>query len=82
MFEYKSEHGVSTNGAPAYCGHCVRKLLNAVYLWRCFGYGAPLHWPPQPLQLNSVDCFLWGHIKEYVCHILVVVSGGQCGCTE
>jgi hypothetical protein len=68
MFKYKSEHEVSTDGAPAYSGHCVRKLLNAVFLWRWSGYGAPLHWLPQSLHLNSVDYFVWGHIKENVCH--------------
>jgi len=35
----------------------VWELLNAVYLWRQFGYGGPLCWPPKFLDLNPVDYF-------------------------
>lgn len=68
MLENKSKHGVSTDGAPAYCGHCVWELLNDVYLWRQFGYGGPLRWPSKFLDLNPVDYFygdMWRKMSNF-----------------
>ncbi|XP_018398740.1 PREDICTED: uncharacterized protein LOC108776576 [Cyphomyrmex costatus] len=56
------------NGAPAHFHRDVRDILNARYIaidtW--LGRGGPIAWPPRSPDMNVLDFFVWGYIKELV----------------
>lgn len=54
------------DGAPAHFSILVRNYLNEVYPNRWIGRGGPQPWPPRSPDLNSLDFFLWGHLKSIV----------------
>ncbi|CAH1110323.1 unnamed protein product [Psylliodes chrysocephalus] len=51
------------DGAPAHFSLIVRNHLNTVYPGRCIGRGGSQKWPVRSPNLNSLDLFLWGHLK-------------------
>lgn len=54
------------DGCPAHYGRQVRAWLNAVYEERWIGRGGPVAWPPRSPDLNPLDFFVWGFLKEKV----------------
>lgn len=54
------------DGAPAHFALNVRQLLNARYQNKWIGRGGPQPWPPRSPDINPLDYFLWGHLKELV----------------
>lgn len=54
------------DGAPAHFSAIVRNYLQIVYPNRWIGRGGPQEWPPRSPDLNSLDFFLWGHLKSLV----------------
>lgn len=54
------------DGAPPHFGNIVRGHLDAVYGQHWIGRGGPVPWPPRSPDLNSLDFFFWGRIKELV----------------
>lgn len=52
--------------APAHFSVIVRNYLNVSYPNRWIGRGGPQEWPPRSPDLNSLDFFLWGHLKALV----------------
>lgn len=54
------------DGAPAHFSAAVREYLNNVYPDRWVGRGGPQPWPARSPDLNSLDFFLWGHVKSLV----------------
>lgn len=54
------------DGAPAHFSVIVRNHLNTVYHNRWIGRGGPQQWPARSPDLNSLDFFLWGHLKTLV----------------
>lgn len=54
------------DGAPAHFSVLAREYLNQVYPNKWIGRGGPQPWPPRSPDLNSLDFFLWGHIKSLV----------------
>ena len=44
----------------------MREILNQQYPDRWIGRGGPRHWPPRSPDLNPLDFFLWGHVKNVV----------------
>ena len=54
------------DGAPAHFSVMVREHLHALYPNRWIGRGAPQEWPARSPDLNSLDFFLWGHVKTLV----------------
>lgn len=54
------------DGAPAHFSVQARNYLNQNYHNRWIGRGGPREWPPRSPDLNSLDFFLWGHLKTLV----------------
>jgi len=54
------------DGAPAHFSVMVRNYLQTVFPNRCIGRGGNVQWPPRSPDLNSLDFFLWGHLKTLV----------------
>lgn len=54
------------DGAPAHFSILAREHLNAVYQNHWIGRGGPQFWPPRSPDLNSLDYYLWGHLKTLV----------------
>lgn len=54
------------DGAPAHFSVIVREHLHAVYPNRWIGRGGPQQWLARSPDLNSLDFFLWGHLKSLV----------------
>lgn len=54
------------DGAPAHFSVMVREHLHALYPNRWIGRGGPQEWPARSPDLNSLDFFLWGHVKTLV----------------
>ncbi|KAJ8950242.1 hypothetical protein NQ318_006216, partial [Aromia moschata] len=51
-------------GAPPHNVRHVTNYLNQKYnLW--IGKNGPIHWPAKSHDLNPVDFFLWGTLKQY-----------------
>lgn len=56
------------DGAPAHFSRRVREFLNAHYPDRWMGRGGPIIWPARSPDLNVLDYFVWGHIKNLIEH--------------
>lgn len=54
------------DGAPAHFALNVRGFLNVNYPNKWIGRGGPLRWPARSPDMNPLDYFLWGHIKQIV----------------
>lgn len=54
------------DGCPAHYAHQVRAYLNQTYPQRWIGRLGPILWPPRSPDLNPLDFFYWGCIKEKV----------------
>lgn len=54
------------DGAPAHFSVEARNYLNRRFNNRWVGRGGPQAWPPRSPDLNSLDFFLWGHLKALV----------------
>jgi len=54
------------DGSPAPFHRQVREELNACYPDRWIGQGGPIAWPTRSSDLNVLDFFMWGHIKNLV----------------
>lgn len=53
------------DGAPAHDAIIVRDYLNRTFHeWMCTN--GPKRWPARTPDLNPLDCFLWGYIKNIV----------------
>lgn len=54
------------DGAPPHFSREVRGILDQQYPNRWIGRGGPRHWPPRSPDLNPLDFFLWGHVKNVI----------------
>lgn len=54
------------DGAPPHFAAEVRRFLNEAYGHRWIGRGGPVAWPPRSPDINPLDFYLWGHVKEIV----------------
>ncbi|KAJ4431746.1 hypothetical protein ANN_20350 [Periplaneta americana] len=54
------------DGAPAHFSRLVRDTLTGVYHDRWIGRGGPVQWPARSPDLNPLDFYLWGHLKQLV----------------
>lgn len=57
---------LQNDGCPAHYGREVRAYQNLKYPGRWIGRLAPILWPPRSPDLNPLDFFYWGCIKEKV----------------
>lgn len=54
------------DGAPAHFDVRVRNLLDQTYPNKWIGRGAPVPWSARSPDLNPLDFYLWGHLKQLV----------------
>lgn len=54
------------DGAPPHFGNIVRNHLDAAFGEQWIGRGGPVPWPPRSPDLNPLDYFFWGRIKQLV----------------
>lgn len=54
------------DGAPPHIGREVIAWLNTNFNGRWIGRNGPIAWPPRSPDLNPLDFFLWGHMKQLV----------------
>lgn len=54
------------DGAPPHYSHRARNILNGEFPNRWIGRGGTVNWPARSPDLNKMDFFLWGFIKEQV----------------
>lgn len=50
------------DGAPAHNSQLAKEAISN----RWIGRGGTILWPPRSPDLNPLDFFLWGHMKNYV----------------
>jgi hypothetical protein len=54
------------DGAPAHYSRIVRDILNLQFPNRWIGRGGPTAWPPRSPDLNPIDFWVWGYLKNAV----------------
>lgn len=54
------------DGAPPHFHGLVRQYLSNAFGNQWIGRGGPVSWPPRSPDLNPLDFFFWGHLKELV----------------
>jgi hypothetical protein len=54
------------DGAPAHFSAQTQQHLITQFPDRWLGYGGSVSWPARSPDLNPLDFFLWGHLKEIV----------------
>lgn len=54
------------DGAPAHFALRVRQYLDRKYGEKWIGRGGPIAWPPRSPDLNPLDFFFWGYLKNFV----------------
>lgn len=54
------------DGAGPHNARIVRDYLNETYEERWIGTNGPVRWPPRSPDLNPLDFYLWGYIKDKV----------------
>lgn len=54
------------DGAPAHTTLLVREMLNRRFPNKWIGRGGPVLWPPRSPDLNPIDFWLWGYLKDKV----------------
>lgn len=54
------------DGAPAHFARSVREWLEENFPNRWIGRGGPISWPARSPDLNPLDFFVWGFIKQKV----------------
>ena len=53
------------DGALAHFSRIAREFLNNNYTNRWIGRRGPIAWPACSPDLNPLDFYLWGHLKDY-----------------
>lgn len=64
--ELRESYWLQNDGCPAHYAVSVRAFLNNTYPDRWIGRLGPILWPPRSPDLNPLDFFYWGCLKEEV----------------
>ncbi|GBN33443.1 hypothetical protein AVEN_130226-1 [Araneus ventricosus] len=54
------------DGAPPHKVSSVEQYIRDTFQQQIIGYGGCVEWPPRSPDLNPLDFFLWGYIKQRV----------------
>lgn len=57
------------DGAPPHRGREVIAWLHEHFPNKWIGNGGPVAWPPRSPDLNPLDYYFWGHLKQLVYHV-------------
>lgn len=63
---YRVNEWLQHDGAPPHFSRDVRRILDGQYPGRWIGRGGPQNWPARSPDLNPLDFFLWGHLKNFI----------------
>ncbi|GBM94843.1 hypothetical protein AVEN_93043-1 [Araneus ventricosus] len=58
--------GFQHDGAPSHNVSSVQQYIRDTFQQQIIGYGGCVEWPPRSPDLNPLDFFLWGYIKQRV----------------
>lgn len=64
--DLRQEMWLQNDGCPAHYAVEVRNHLNAVFPGRWIGRLGPILWPPRSPDLNALDFFYWGCLKDKI----------------
>lgn len=64
--ELRETMWLQNDGCPAHYGRQVRAYLDEAYPGRWIGRLGPILWPPRSPDLNPLDFFYWGCLKDRV----------------
>ncbi|GBM90350.1 hypothetical protein AVEN_47489-1 [Araneus ventricosus] len=53
-------------GSPPHKVSSVQQYIRDTFLQQVIGYGGCVEWSPRSPNLNTLDFFLWGYIKQRV----------------
>ena len=56
------------DGAPAHFSHRTRQILDARFPEKWIGCDGLITWPARSPDLNVLDYFVWGHVKDLIKH--------------
>ncbi|XP_076247807.1 uncharacterized protein LOC143187479 [Calliopsis andreniformis] len=65
-YEIRQNMFYQHDGAPAHYSQNVRAYLNQAFQDRWIGRGGPVAWPPRSPDMNPLDFFFWGYLKNEV----------------
>ncbi|GBM25229.1 hypothetical protein AVEN_243551-1, partial [Araneus ventricosus] len=54
------------DGAPPHKVSIIQQYIRDTFQQQIIAYGCCVEWPPRSPDLNPLDLFLWGHIKQRV----------------
>lgn len=54
------------DGAPCHYLEAVRAFLDHEFPYRWIGRGGPIAWPPRSPDLNPMDFYVWGFLKNLI----------------
>ena len=54
------------DGAPAHNYRGTYQLLNTIFNNQWIGTNGPIQWPPRSPDLNPLDYFMWGNLKNKI----------------
>jgi len=54
------------DGAPPHFSRIARQYLNDHFPGKWIGRYGPVAWPPRSPDLNPIDFYLWGYVKNKV----------------
>ncbi|GBL93010.1 hypothetical protein AVEN_54646-1 [Araneus ventricosus] len=57
---------VPTRWRPPHKVSSVQQCIRDTFQQQVIGYGGCVEWPPRSPDLNPLDIFLWGYIKQRV----------------
>ena len=52
------------DGAPPHFSRIARQYLNYHFPGKWIGRNGPITWPPRSPDLNPIDFYFWGHVKN------------------
>ncbi|CAH2011084.1 unnamed protein product [Acanthoscelides obtectus] len=55
------------DGAPAHNSRGTYHFLSTTFNDQWIGINGPIQWPPRSPDLNPLDYFLWGYLKNQIC---------------
>ncbi|XP_011698897.1 PREDICTED: putative nuclease HARBI1 [Wasmannia auropunctata] len=61
-----TQHIQKRDKVPPHNSRIVQQTLNDRFFHKWIGHGGPRNWPARSPDLNPMDFFLWGHLKQYV----------------
>jgi hypothetical protein len=71
LIDYVEEHDIShyyfqQDGATCHTCNITIERLNEIFPNKIISINGDIEWPPRSPDMNPLDYFLWGHLKQIV----------------